>query len=275
MKRIFLLVQLFLVLSCTHHLPDFATRLNSRLPVEGRPQAIGDYSLGCLQGAQTFTGKEKGLVLSQKKLGRYWGHPDLINLITRAGAEFDTMNKKLIIGDLSQSRGGPTLTGHASHQTGLDVDIWFKIPKSSEELSLEAIETEEMKPVNELGEDQVRLIQLMTRESSVERIFLNPKFKKYLCDQSAALKLSSEDLHKLRAWWGHDDHIHVRLKCPSDSPSCVSQRPVPSGDGCGEDLNWWFTDEAKVGADPSLEELKKNYLAKIKKLPEQCAFYWE
>lgn len=270
-KTIIFLTVLFSTVSCSHQLPDFTARLPMRLPTESKSEAIGEYALGCLSGGQTFTGQEKGLYLSQMKRGRYWGHPDLINLLTRAGENFYQQNKTLIIGDLSQSRGGPTLTGHNSHQNGLDVDIWFKMPSIKETLSLRSLETEDMKPVDELGEDQIKLIQYFTRDPSVERIFINSVFKKKLCGEK---KLSVEDHHKLRAWWGHDDHIHVRLKCPADSPACIAQKPIPAGDGCGEDLNWWFTEEAKSGAsDVSWEELKGIYLGKIKKLPEQCSFY--
>ena len=31
----------------------------------------------------------------------------------------------LLVGDMAQARGGPMLTGHASHQVGLDADIWL------------------------------------------------------------------------------------------------------------------------------------------------------
>lgn len=276
MRTILLATSLFMASSCAHQLPDFTTRLSTRTPLEGKSEAIGEYSLGCLQGAQTFTGKEKGLVLSQMKRGRYWGHPDLIELLTRAGAEFAKQGKKIIIGDLSQSRGGPTLTGHASHQTGLDVDVWFKMLEASEELTLRSQEIESMKPIQELGIDQIKLIKLFAKDPGVERIFINPSFKKKLCSNSLSLKLTSEEQRKMRAWWGHDDHIHVRMKCPTDNPLCISQKPIPSGDGCGEDLNWWFTDEARAaGPEQSWDDLKKAYLEKVKKLPSQCSFYNE
>ena len=42
----------------------------------------------------------------------------------------------LLIGDMSQPRGGPMLNGHSSHQIGLDVDIWFT-PMPDHELSPE------------------------------------------------------------------------------------------------------------------------------------------
>ena len=276
MKKILILFFLFLTISCSHNLPDFTSRLSTRLPTDSKAEAIGEYALGCLQGAQTFTGKEKGLLLSQLKRGRYWGHPDLINLLTRAGEEFNKANKTMILGDLSQSRGGPTMTGHNSHQNGLDVDIWFKMLSNKEQPSLRALETDDMKPFSELGEDQIKLIKYFAQDSSVERIFINPSFKKKLCLDTGALKLTAEEHHKLRAWWGHDDHIHVRLKCPADSPQCVSQKPIAAGDGCGDDLNWWFTDESKAGgADVSWEDLKGIYIKKVKKLPEQCSFFSE
>lgn len=270
----FLFLTLLLTTSCSHQLPDFAVNLSSRLPVEGKAEALGEYSLGCLKGAVTFNGKEKGLLLSQKKRGRYWGHPDLINLLTNAGSEFAKNHKQIIVGDMSQSRGGPTITGHHSHQNGLDVDIWFKIPADNDELSFTTLETEEMKPVNSLDNEQKHLIRFFANDAGVERIFINPHFKKQLCNDNGPLRLTSEQQHKMRAWWGHDDHIHVRMKCPSDSSGCISQKPVPEGDGCGEDLNWWFTEEAKAGdGDASWDELKSVYLEKIKQLPSQCSFY--
>lgn len=266
----------FFLAGCTHSLPDFTARLSTRLPTVEKPQAIGEYALGCLAGAQTFHGNEKGLFLSQLKRGRYWGHPDMISLLTRAGEEFSKRNKTLIIGDLSQSRGGPTLTGHNSHQNGLDVDIWFQMFDSKENPSLLFRETEDMKPVEELNTDQVKLVQYFAQDPSVERLFINATFKKKLCLMSGAQKLSPEEQRKVRAWWGHDDHIHVRIKCPLDSPLCVSQAPVPPGDGCGEELNWWFTEEARTAiVDQDFEELKGVYLNKVRKLPEQCSFYKE
>ena len=30
-----------------------------------------------------------------------------------------------LVGDISQPRGGPMFTGHASHQIGLDADVWL------------------------------------------------------------------------------------------------------------------------------------------------------
>ena len=51
-------------------------------------------------------------------------------------------------------------------------------------------------------------------------------------------------MDKVRPWYGHNDHIHVRLKCPADSPNCRKQPPVPGGDGCAaKELDYWFSDK--------------------------------
>jgi len=65
--------------------------------------------------------------------------------------------------------------------------------------------------------------------------------KQALCQQSPGAPW----LRKLRPWWGHDDHFHVRLRCPPGDTECQVQEPIPSGDGCGADLAWWFTEEAR------------------------------
>ncbi len=51
-------------------------------------------------------------------------------------------------------------------------------------------------------------------------------------------------MNKVRPWWGHDYHFHVRLHCPEGQAACENQGPPPPGDGCDKSLNWWFSDEA-------------------------------
>ncbi len=260
--------------SCSHQLPDFSSTLSSRLPTKSQSFAHGEYSLGCLDGAVTFRGDEKGLLIAHKNRGRYWGHPSLIKFLTDAGSVFYKNKKNIILGDLSQSRGGPMLTGHNSHQNGLDVDIWFKMPNVEEAVHFQTLETEEMQSIKNLDDDQKNLIKYFASQDLVERIFINPSFKKKLCEDQGPLKLSFQEQRKMRAWWGHDDHIHVRIKCPSDSLHCVSQKPIPDGDGCGEDLNWWFSKEANLAyKESSFEEMKEIYHDKVNKLPSYCDFY--
>ena len=57
-------------------------------------------------------------------------------------------------------------------------------------------------------------------------------------------------LARVRPWWSHHDHFHVRLKCPGDSPLCQSQDPLPADAGCGAALAWWFSDDAQATVAP-------------------------
>ena len=268
---------IFLTVSgCSHNLPSLKSELSLNNLTENKVESIGDYSLGCLRGAQTFTGKEKGVVLAKNNNGNFWGHPVLINLLTRMGAEFDKSNQNIIIGDLSQKLGGPILGKHKSHQTGLEVDVWFRILSNNDKSSLKITETDSMNVFKELGVDQIKLIKYLAQDATVDRIFINPVFKKQLCDDNGPSKLSISDQGKIRAYWRQDSHTHVVLKCPQDSPLCISLTPLPEGGGCGGHIKWWLNEEAKAGMPHiTTDEAKSSYLEKIKKLPPQCSFLKE
>src|SRR5262249_4510027 len=102
----------------------FARKL---LPSARPPQAIGSCSQRCLAGAaqMPITG-DTGQVMRLSR-NRYWGHPDMIALLKRLAAKVhkDADWPGILVGDIGQPRGGPALTGHASHQIGLDADIWL------------------------------------------------------------------------------------------------------------------------------------------------------
>ena len=46
-------------------------------------------------------------------------------------------------------------------------------------------------------------------------------------------------LAKLRPWWNHYYHFHVRVKCPSAATDCEGQKPLSGDDGCGQELTNW------------------------------------
>jgi len=102
-------------------------------------------------------------------------------------------------------------------------------------------------------------LRLTANDAHVSRIFVHPIIKRDACNAETGDRTW---LRKLRPWFGHDDHFHVRLLCPAEAPDCVSQAPVPAGDGCKE-LDWWFSPEAQ-------EDRKKGqakYQAKVGKAP--------
>ncbi len=95
-------------------------------PAPLQSRAIGTYARGCLAGAAPLAINGPAWQVMRLSRNRNWGHPSLIALVERlAGdARGDGWNG-LLVGDLAQPRGGPMLTGHSSHQIGLDADIWL------------------------------------------------------------------------------------------------------------------------------------------------------
>jgi penicillin-insensitive murein endopeptidase len=222
-----------------------------RRPSVGPAHAIGTCSCGCLQGAATLPVSGRGYETLRLGRNRRYGHPALIAFIQRLGAAAaDGKTGLLVVGDLSQPRGGPTPSGHRSHQTGLDADIGYVAPpgmrallspSARERLSPPAVVDARTHEKTPSWTPRIpKLLALAAADPAVDRIFVDPGIKKIMC-QGATARAPWQA--KLRPWWNHHDHFHVRLACPADSPLCVPQDP-PRDDGCGASLAWWFSDDA-------------------------------
>ena len=97
------------------------------LPAAMPAKSYGFYSKGCFSGGVAIPVDGPTWQAMRLSRNRRWGHPTMIALVeklSRDAAEKDGW-PGLLIGDISQPRGGPMLTGHASHQIGLDADIWL------------------------------------------------------------------------------------------------------------------------------------------------------
>lgn len=218
-----------------------AVRQGSR----GVSQAIGTYSNGCIAGAAQLPPEGPGYQVIRLSRNRSWGHPALIAMIEDLGRRAEAAGlPPLLIADLGQPRGGP-ITDHASHEIGLDVDIWLRLdlPILAQD-QREALEPvfvtgpwTDVIPRGALTPQQAQLIRLAAIEPKVERIFIHPAIKRELCSMSRA---DRSWLHKVRPWTGHNEHLHIRIGCPAGSPLCQKQAPSPPGDGCGADLMSWF-----------------------------------
>lgn len=220
-------------------------RRETPAPLSAR--AIGSYAKGCLAGAQMLPLDGPGWQVMRPSRNRYWGHPNLIAYLKRLAR--DAREKDgwpgLLIGDLAQPRGGPMLTGHASHQIGLDADIWLKpvpdhIMSSEERENVSAVSM--IKDPFSINPEvwtpaHVRLLKRAASYPEVERIFVHPAIKKALCEAAGN---DRRWLEKIRPWWGHHYHFHVRIACPKGSEGCIEQPDPPDGDGCGKPLEDWF-----------------------------------
>ncbi|HZH51309.1 MAG TPA: penicillin-insensitive murein endopeptidase [Microvirga sp.] len=218
-------------------------------PAALQARSIGGYARGCVAGAKALPVDGENWQVMRLSRNRNWGHPQLIDFLQDLAERVPEINgwPGLLVGDISQPRGGPMLTGHASHQIGLDADIWLT-PMPNRRLS--RIEREEMSATDMVRPDRLdvdpsvwtpqhtELIREVAKERDVARIFINPAIKKALCREAGADRAW---LRKVRPMWGHNYHFHIRLACPAGAAGCSDQDPPPPGDGCGEELARWFT----------------------------------
>jgi len=242
-------------------------------PVAAR--SIGFYSRGCLAGAVALPINGPTWQVMRLSRNRNWGHPKLVEFLERLAEKAKKVGwNGLLVGDMSQPRGGPMLSGHASHQVGLDADIWLT-PMPERKLSRE--ERELMSATMVVRDDRLdidpkvwthahtEIVRAAAEDSGVERIFVNAAIKKALCREAGSDRAW---LTKVRPWWGHDYHFHVRIFCPADSPQCEPQPLPESGEGCGHDLDYWFS-EAVLHPAPS-EPAKPKPGPTMANLPAAC-----
>ena len=256
------------------------------LPSPGLPRIVGGTGLGCIAGAEALPPEGPGWQAVRLSRNRNWGHPVLIEAIRDlaaaalppegpgwqairlsrnrnwghpatlaavsliAGQARTAGLPDLWIGDLGQPRGGPMPYGHASHQAGLDADVWLDLsPKPRVPAAArERIPEQSLVLPDESAADprlftpaHARLIRLAAELPGVDRVLVNHGIKRSLC----AAHAGEAWLRRVRPWRGHDSHMHVRLRCPPGAAECRDMPPPPPGDGCDASLAWWMTPEAR------------------------------
>ncbi|EGU49330.1 penicillin-insensitive murein endopeptidase [Vibrio ichthyoenteri ATCC 700023] len=253
------------------------------LPNRLSPESIGSYANGCLFGAQALPLNGQGYQVLRSQNKRYYAHPDTINFVTQLGQQArNDLRTHLLIGDMSLPQGGRFSSGHSSHQTGLDIDIWFRLADTK--LSLNALKLPKPHSLVDMPAYKLidknwdnrhfRLVKMAAQDEQVARIFVHPVIKEKLCSTEGG---DRDWLRKVRPWWGHNYHMHVRLKCPSGDTHCVNQAPPPAGDGCGKEVASWqpkhnvksLRPETKPAAQPKPKVVKTKPKTK-KIMPQQC-----
>jgi penicillin-insensitive murein endopeptidase len=262
MKFIILLSIFFTWILCAHAIDT---------PVS---ESIGSYTAGCIRNSSELESEGNGFQVIRPSRGRYYGNSEMITFIESLSESVSTkLNGLLLIADISQQTGGPIPDDHSSHQTGLDADILLWQHPIAKQRTLTNTEREYIHPQSVLTQDETAvdefkwddinadILRLASLDPKVDRIFINPVIKKKLCREYPDAKW----LSKLRPWYGHDGHFHVRLKCPEVNYLCESQNPIDtSGNGCGSDLASWF------GADGRIKAKSKSGPSVQKKLPPEC-----
>jgi penicillin-insensitive murein DD-endopeptidase len=248
------------------------------LPAKLPTRVIGFYAKGCIAGAEALPINGDTWQVMRLSRNRNWAHPDMIALLERlsAKAHKDAGWLGILVGDMSQPRGGPMITGHASHQVGLDADVWLT-PMPNRQLSRN--EREDMSAVMMVRADRLDIdpkvwtpshltvIRDAAREPRVQRIFVNAAIKKALCREA---KGDRSWLSKVRPMYGHDYHFHIRITCPAGSNECEPQQAPTEGEGCSPaDLAYWFKDEV-IHPKPPITPPKPKPPITLAQMPADC-----
>ncbi|MDJ0638530.1 MAG: penicillin-insensitive murein endopeptidase [Paracoccaceae bacterium] len=273
-----------LLLSCFFAVPAAAQPLAKELfgakstGSNQRAAPHGGYAKGCLAGGARLA--ETGPTWQAMRLSRNrnWGHPEAIAFIERL-SRFAAKQKGwngLYIGDISQPRGGPMLTGHRSHQIGLDIDIWMR---PATRLNLTRSQRENISSISMrrskgafVNQNWTRahheILKAAAKDKAVARIFVFPGAKVQMCKDEKGNKAW---LRKIRPWWGHHYHFHVRLNCPNGAAGCVDQSPPPPGNGCADAQEWVNNILNPPPPDPNPKPVKPRREYVMADLPKQCS----
>jgi penicillin-insensitive murein endopeptidase len=246
-----------------------------------KPAPFGGYSNGCLAGGVALPQSGPTWQAMRLSRNRNWGHPETVAFLQDLSAKAARQPgwKGLYIGDISQPRGGPMLSGHRSHQLGLDADIWM-LPATN--LNLSAAQRENLSSISmrrsngaftnsKWTRQHHEILKAAAEDKRVARIFVFPGAKVQMCNDETGNRAW---LRKIRPWYGHHYHFHVRLACPRGARGCVDQAAPPAGDGCAEAQKWVndiLNPPKPKPADPNAPPPKKKRELTLADMPSQCA----
>lgn len=240
-------------------------------------QAYGGYARGCQAGAVQLP--ETGPTWQAMRLSRNrnWAQPVTVDFVQDLSAFAATQPgwEGLYVGDMSQPRGGPMLTGHRSHQSGLDIDVWMLPP---DRLNLTRTERENLSSISmrrangaytnsSWSPQHEAILKRAASDPRVARIFVFPGAKVAMCNNATG---DRSWLRKVRPWWGHHYHFHVRLNCPAGDRGCEDQAPPPAGDGCADADRWVRNILNPPPPDPNAPPPTPRRELTMASLPGQC-----
>lgn len=252
---------------------------SQKRPAGSVGSAIGFYNRGCLAGAKALPANGPAWQVMRLSRNRNWGHPAMVALLERLAADAKKSDRwnGLLVGDMSQPRGGPMPSGHASHQVGLDADVWLmQMPdrtlsdKERESLSSPLV-VKDRKTIDGKvwTEAHARLVKRAASYPQVARIFVHPPIKAQLCKWATG---DRSWLAKVRPYYGHDAHFHIRINCPRGSANCRNQPAAKpeDGTGCGNELAYWMGDKPWPKPDPKAKPPKPAPPLTLSALPAEC-----
>jgi penicillin-insensitive murein endopeptidase len=219
-----------------------------KLPAAMPPRSIGTYAKGCMAGGVALPATGDAWQIMRPSRNRNWGNPNLVNLVERLARDAKAQDgwNGLLVGDIAQPRGGPMEPQLVTKsRTELNRDVWT--------------------------EADAKLIKRAANYAEVARIFVHPPIKAELCRWATG---DRSWLAKVRPYYGHNYHFHIRMRCPDGVAGCKNQwTPKPNdGTGCGDELAYWMGSKPwkRTRPDPNAKPPKPVPPLTIASLPAEC-----
>lgn len=206
-------------------------------------QAVGFYTDGSLEDGACIPAEGIGYMQLYRDVNNIFATRPLLNMIVKAARDIDEKypnRDRLQVEEMSAREGGD-IENHASHENGLDVDIQFfkadgveHVPTAQQYYAPKMIVNGAVSPNFDLARNW-EMMKALHRHGNVQRIFIDTQLKKALCDYARStgdFASNTKVLRSLQHQTNHQDHIHVRLRCPPGNSRCVPQGDPPPGHGC-------------------------------------------
>ncbi|MFT3921100.1 MAG: penicillin-insensitive murein endopeptidase [Myxococcales bacterium] len=179
------------------------------------------------------------------KTDHFYGTWQLVQLLERAAFQVSQRvpGSKLSVGELSAASGG-NLPGHASHESGRDVDVGFFMldggARPVEAFAFAQFDSRGrgLSPNVGMRFDVRRNWELVARlvsdgEARVQYVFVAPAIRQLLLDEgrrvrapAAVLERAARVMVRPSEKHLHGNHFHVRIYCaPGERPKCQDAPP--------------------------------------------------
>jgi hypothetical protein len=182
-----------------------------------QPQAVGTYDDGRLRcgwrlaaRTETWSTWDYPRARAPNAPGRRYATERLLWLVGRVAAEFHAAHpqRRLLVGDLARTSGGPFGPrfggpGHASHQNGLDVDVFY--PRTDRRA----------RPASRPAQVDVPLARELIRRFGAyarTRVMFVGCTRDYVSAAAKAQQLCNGE---------HENHVHVRIFNAGDAQGLV------------------------------------------------------
>jgi len=199
-------------------------------------EPVGNYNRGSLINGECLPSSGIGYTVLQltRDVGHIFGTTEMIDMLEATAAEMENRypgRDRMQVEDLSAREGGD-IDPHGSHENGLDVDIgYFKndgqeyVPTRSDPYAPPMVLANGTLSPNFDVARNWEFVKALHRHGNVQAIFIDTKLKAALVAHARSKGETTKYARVISTMVhveNHQDHLHVRLNCPSYARQCRS-----------------------------------------------------